>query len=308
MITFATFYIDPSQDASEYISQNNILLDDRNKYFQMIDMLFRSASLFHPDCKKVILTDCKTDLSQVASDVAIYRTSINPQEVMLGRLISQLDYIRKEDWCSDLLFLDSDILVNANLDVIFNHDFNVGLTYRIDHEMPINGGVIFISKRNKPLAIEFFDRVLQIYQEKYMTYNKWWGDQYSLLEAVRLENLTSNISESSSLRFITINGVEILLLPCEVYNFSPENTFFSIAKELKSKGVIHFKGHRKRLIDIYWITYLAHREHSSVNTIFKSFISKTHIMNNAFIEILNQFSVLSLLQKTKRSLMKYISN
>jgi hypothetical protein len=299
MVIFATFYIDPSQDASEYISRNNFLLDDRNKYLHMIDMLFRSASLFHPNCKKVILTDLKTDLSQVAPDVAIYRTSINPHEVMLGRLISQLDYIEKEDCCSDLLFLDSDILVNANLDIIFSHDFHVGLTYRIDHEMPINGGVIFISKRHKQQAMEFLGRVLQIYREKYMAYDKWWGDQYALIEAVGHKNLTSNISGSSSLEFITVNDVKIILFPCEIYNFSPENTFLSIAKELKSKEIIHFKGHRKRLIDIYWMTYLAQQEHSSVNTVFKSVISKTHIIYNAFIEILNQFSVLNLLQKNK---------
>ncbi len=297
MITFATFYIDPSQDASEYISHNNILLDDRNKYLHMIDMLFRSASLFHPNCKKVILTDLKTDLSQVAPDVAIYRTSINPHEVMLGRLISQIDYLRKEDSCSDFLFVDSDILVNANLENIFSHDFHVGLTYRIEHEMPINGGVIFVSKRHKQQSIDFFVRVLQIYQEKYISHNIWWGDQYALIEAVGHENLTSNISRSSSLGFITINNVRIILLPCGVYNFSPENTFLSIAKELKSKEIIHFKGHRKRLIDIYWMTYLAHREHSSVNTVFKSNISKAHIAYNAFIEILNQFSMLKLLKK-----------
>jgi hypothetical protein len=298
MITFVTFYIDPSQDASEYISHNNILLDDRNQYLRMIDLLFRSASLFHPNCKKVILTDLKTELSQVAPDVTIYRTSINPHEVMLGRLISQIDYLKKDDSCSNFLFVDSDILINANLESIFSHDFNVGLTYRIEHEMPINGGVIFVSERHKLQSLDFFVRVLQIYQEKYTSHNIWWGDQYALIEAVGQENLTSNISRSSSSVFINIGDIKIALLPCGVYNFSPENTFHSIANELKSKEIIHFKGHRKRLIDIYWITYLAHREHLSVNTVIKSFIGKMHIVYSAFIEILNQFSVLDLLRKT----------
>lgn len=261
MITFATFYIDSAKSAQETIAKENILLENRNQYFQMIDMLFRSAAIYHPDCKKVILTDKNTDLGQLASDVIVHRVEMNPDAVMLGRLIAQLDYTQNEDARSDIVFLDSDMLINSSLEPLFEEDFQVALTYRIHDEMPINGGVIFVSKAQKPQATEFLTDVLKIYREKYAAHSAWWGDQYALHDAVGAD-LRAQVSDSEPLQCLNANGLKTLLVPCSIYNFSPEIEFGEISSRLAQPAIIHFKGYRKKLIPYYWNAYLAPHERS----------------------------------------------
>lgn len=257
MITFATFYIDSAKAAQETIARENVLLDNRNEYLQMIDTLFRSAAIYHPDCKKVILTDKSTDLSQVASDIVIYRVDIDSEKVMLGRLIAQLNYARSEDERSDIVFLDSDMLINGSLGSLFSEQFQVALTYRSHNEMPINGGVIFVSKHQKQRAVEFLEFVLTIYQEKYAAHSTWWGDQYALMDAISTDLHSQLLSDDQSMRWVETDRFKTLLVPCRVYNFSPSYEFDSIASRLAEPAIIHFKGHRKNLIAFYWNAYLA---------------------------------------------------
>jgi hypothetical protein len=52
------------------------------------------------------------------------------------------------------------------------------------------------------------------------------------------------------------DGCRIRLLPCEVWNFSPDNRLAAIADGLPDKLVLHFKGQRKRLMEPFWSTFL----------------------------------------------------
>ncbi|NJR49031.1 MAG: hypothetical protein HC780_05105 [Leptolyngbyaceae cyanobacterium CSU_1_3] len=113
MITFATFHIDCTPKAADHISKNNVHLDDRNEYLVQIDLMFRSASLAHPNCKKVVLTDLHTDLSSLSSDIQIHRLDVDPELIMLSRLEAQLHYITHQDLGSDVVLLDSDMLIQG---------------------------------------------------------------------------------------------------------------------------------------------------------------------------------------------------
>ena len=166
MITFVAFHIDIERD---YIEKDTPL--DRDNFYdyqQIIGLMFKSISQSHPNCKKIILTDLTTDFSCLPSDVVLVRSAVNSQEIMLNRLALQSNFLENHDFESDVIFIDSDILVNDNLKSLFEDNFfDLGLTIRNDNLMPINGGIIYISHRNKESVTRFFDELYSLYSNKY---------------------------------------------------------------------------------------------------------------------------------------------
>lgn len=257
MITFATFHIDCTPEAATHIADNNIYLDNRNEYLTQIVLMFESAALTHPNCKKVVLSDRHTDLSSLPSDIHIHRLDLDPKTVMLSRLQAQINYVTHHDQERDIVFLDSDMLIQGDLSPLFVQDFDVGLTYRQPGDvgydkMPFNGGVIFVAHYRKTQVLQFLNKVYTLYQAKSENQGIWWGDQYALLEAVEPANFFERTAE-----IVEVNGCKILFLPCTIYNYSSANRMSAILRKLKDKQIIHFKGARKRLIQPYWQAHLA---------------------------------------------------
>jgi hypothetical protein len=314
MITFATFHIDCTSKAANHISKNNVYLDNRNEYLTQIDLMFRSATLAHSNCKKVILTDLHTDLSGLSPDIHVYRLNLDSEMVMLSRLQAQLHYVSHEDSDSNIVLLDSDMLIQNSLDPLFAQVFNIGLTCRDPKEdsyqrMPFNGGVIFVSKYCKMQAIQFLEQVYTIYQDKYTHQGIWWGDQYALLDTIGAKRFFNRCSD-----LLEVEGSKILVVPCNIYNFSPKNQISSILFELKDKRILHFKGSRKRLICTYWKTYLEWRENSSSRSWVQAFGDRTRLLSATISEGSSNFLVTAkslvskMLQKGRRTILKYGAN
>ncbi|MBW4644611.1 MAG: hypothetical protein KME23_16750, partial [Goleter apudmare HA4340-LM2] len=250
MITFVTFHADI---LAEEIEKNTPL--DRDNFYdyqQTINLMFKSVDKFHSKCKKVILTNLETNLSFLAGDIQVQRHPVNSREIMLSRLVSQLHFLQSHDFSSDVVLLDSDILINDNLESLFIQEFDVALTVRADQEMPINGGIIYVSQKNPVSVINFFQKLYSLYTEKYQQKSQWWGDQYALADAIGYK-ASSKLEPGN----IEIDGVNILLLPCEIYNFSPNYESDLDVCELKEQKVLHFKGLRKQYMSVYWENYLA---------------------------------------------------
>ncbi|NDJ18749.1 hypothetical protein [Myxacorys almedinensis] len=272
MITFLTFHVEKERgDAVNVVKQNAA---PKNIYHQLIDLVFRSACLFHPKCKKVMLSDQTTTFDYLDRDIEVYRTKTDTDSIplMLNRLLTQISYVRYNNSHSNLTFLDSDILINANLEAVFQQDFDIALTYRELEDMPINWGVMFISKKGQRKAIGFLEKVANIYREKYLTSNIFWCDQYALIDAIGREHFFKRQSN-----VLCVENTKILLVPCETYNFSPEPTLNSIVPELKNRKIIHFKGPRKQLMPIYWNTYLKARQHSSIAQSLRLWFNQTKL-------------------------------
>ncbi|MEH2255587.1 hypothetical protein, partial [Nostoc sp.] len=249
MITFVTFHAEvPGED----IEQNTPL--DQNNFYdyqQSINLMFKSIDKFHSYCKKIILTDLDTNLSFLPLDVTVQRYQVDSRTIMLSRLVSQLHFIKSHDFESDIVFLDSDILVNDNIESLFLQEFDLAFTVRDDKEMPINGGVIYISKLHRKAVVTFFEKLYLLYIEKYRQKSQWWGDQYALADAINWQK-GSEIHPGT----IEIDSIKILLLSCDIYNFSPDYESDLDVYELKEKKILHFKGPRKKYMSVYWRNYL----------------------------------------------------
>jgi len=174
MISFVIFYVDEGLKKAE-------------DHKVMIEQFFKSASVHHPDCKKVVLSDFDTDLSFLDKDVEVNRYKVDKSKIMFSRMTTQIAYLESHDFSINIILLDYDILINANLEPLFQKKFDIGLTYRKDlvfRKMPINGGIIFLKKNSKSKGIWFLEKVYSVYRSKYYSKKDWYGDQYSLIYVV----------------------------------------------------------------------------------------------------------------------------
>ena len=247
---FVTFHI--ALDLEDKLHPNTNL--KHKEYFFMIVMMFASARKFHAVIKATLLTDKHTAFRDKAKDINVVRFDIDPKKLMLERSNVQLEYVLKSSFDRPLVFLDSDILLNSSLLSIFENEFDVAVTWRKIDEMPINGGFMILNNDRPEISKRFFKRFVTIYKEKYLDEADWYGDQLALRDCVGLSH-----SEMAREKVIEIEGCRVLLLPCDIYNFSPKNLFKEICSDLSGKIVLHFKGERKRLMSLFWNGWLKPR-------------------------------------------------
>ena len=259
-ITFAVFHAQPPA-AAESSEHESVSIQKRRetKYDQLIELLFRSAEIHHPDCRKVILTDSDTRF-ELPTAVEVSRYELDSSQMMYSRLAAQLDFVRSFDFRSHLILMDSDMLVNESLNELFSENFDLALSYREAprltkgiEEMPINGGLIVIKDTGKEPAIAFLERVLQEYQSAQLKkFRAWYGDQYALIEVVGRDRFFNRHND-----FLEIGNANLRLLPCEKWNFTPSEKAKRYTRRFKGKKIVHFRGSRKKFMLLYWKAFLA---------------------------------------------------
>lgn len=226
-------------------------------YMRMLDLLFRSARLSHPGAPCTLLTEPATQVVGVRGPFHRVDGPVDHGALMLSRSLAQLAHVEASTFARPMVLLDSDILVRGSLLRLFGDDFDVGLTWRPSARMPINGGVLLLHHRRPEATRAFFRRFVGLYRERHASGRNaaWYGDQLALADCLGLS--PQQVGEHD---LVERDGCRIRLLPCDVYNFSPENTLAAIAGGLPDKVLLHFKGQRKRLMDPYWTTFLEPRE------------------------------------------------
>ncbi len=222
----------------------------------MIEMLFRSARIFHRNVICTLLTDDQTNMDKLATVFQRRNYAIDHQALILSRSLAQFKYIDEFDFSHPLLLIDSDILVNGSIQSIFDEDFDVALTWRNNKLMPINGGLIILNNRRPDVVRDFFRRFIFIYQTSYSDpqNSQWYGDQLALRDLI-----DQSPEDFSNNRVVVVDGCRILLLSCDIYNFSPENKYQEICTGLPGKVILHFKGERKRLMTHFWNAWIKTR-------------------------------------------------
>lgn len=249
MIFFVTFHI----------SLENLIETSSHSlsYQTIINLMFHSASLLHEDCCKIVLSDLNTDFSHLSPDISVQRYDIDSHHIMLNRLSTQIQFLRTMNQESNVVLLDSDMLLTAKLDPLLLQDFDIGLTIRTPapvyqgKPMPINGGIFFIPASGKPAALRFLEQLYHIYQRSYGKDTQWWGDQYALLDILQCPD--ANDLQPGSLQ---LNDIKVRLLDCDQYNFSPDLESELDLTAFEGKFILHFKGPRKQFMQAYWDQFI----------------------------------------------------
>jgi len=247
-VHFVAFHVEPGESALAKLARTRRTSDAPSDYRLLLEILFSSALLFHPDAVTALLSDERTQFRPRLTNASLLRLPVDPTRVMFSRLVGQIDYLRNHAGASPVVFLDSDVIVNADLRPLLAEEFDVALTYRDHARTPLNGGVVIARGES---AVRFLERVRSIYAEQFSSARLWWGDQRALIAAIGHDRFEHRESDT-----IEIDGSRIRLLPCDEYNFSPPNDERAIAQELGDKFILHFKGDRKRLMPLYWERYL----------------------------------------------------
>ncbi len=249
---FLTFHVTLAKDSEVHPNQTL----RHKEYMSMIDMMFASARQSEHVLRTVILTDNTTDFSLCRTPIdSVVRSDINASKLMLERTRSQLSYVESSTFTAPIVILDSDILINAPLKPIFEVDFDVALTWRESKNQPINGGFLILNNLRPDVSRRFFQKFSSIYCDRYADQGAWYGDQLALRDCVGL-----TLAELRTRKVVEVDGCRILLLPCDIYNFSPENKYTEINTDRPEKVVLHFKGERKRLMGPYWYAWLKPRK------------------------------------------------
>jgi hypothetical protein len=224
---------------------------------QLIRLMTKSVRLWHPHSSMTLLTNARTASWRLPSHCKQVINEVIPKDLMLERAIAQERYVLASDMGAPMVLLDSDILLNGGLDAVFERTFDVALTWRPNHEMPINGGLIILNHERPEVAKGFLSRYVSVYRRTYAGQARWFGDQLALQDCVGLR-----AEDMSEYQVVERDGCRLLLLPCSSYNFSPHNRYRAICSRLPDKSVLHFKGQRKRLMAPFWRAWL-HPAHSS---------------------------------------------
>jgi hypothetical protein len=223
---------------------------------RLMRLMIKSVSLWHPSSSMTLLTNARTAAWRLPWHCQRVVKEVTPRNLMLERAIAQERYVLESSMAAPMVLLDSDILLNGSLEKVFHRTFDVALTWRPNHEMPINGGLIILNNERPEAVKSFFSRYVSVYQTKYADQARWFGDQLALQDCVTLR-----AEDMSEYDIVERDGCRLLLLPCSIYNFSPHNRYRAICSRLPDKAVLHFKGQRKRLMAPFWRAWL-HPAHS----------------------------------------------
>ncbi len=218
---------------------------------EQIDLLYRSALLSNPDLGLTVLTTTETDLSGLSFVFERVNDSVDFNQLMFERTRMQRNYLAQRRVTGPVAFLDSDILVCRDLAPLFREDFDIGLTWRVDREMPFNGGVILVNDRRPEASSRFFERLETTYREKQRSRLEWYGDQYALTELVGINPdlvPTTQVYESDDIRF--------RFFPCDLYNYTLPNRTRAMFRGPRDAFVMHFKGTSRRFMILYWMYWL----------------------------------------------------
>ncbi len=244
-LTFAVFHAELTAEAKSNILKVEPCFVDFPAQ-QLIEVLFASIRRFHPHCRTAILTDLKTEFP-ISPESDLFRYDLDTNFIGLSRTKAQVAFLKQRENPGSVIFLDYDMLVQGDLNPLFNQPFDVALTYRA-HITPINGGVIIIHENGFDRGLAFMEKVLKISLEK-PRYYAWYGNQRALLRAIGIDAFFKRKSDT-----LTIGQTHILLLPCSLYNFSTEDD--QMEDYYPDKKILHFKGARKPFLLPYFEKYI----------------------------------------------------
>lgn len=128
------------------------------------------------------------------------------------------------------VFLDTDVIVQRDLSLLFQSNFDVALTKRenigldpqgvdVAAAMPYNTGVML----SKPSGWDFWRNAWKCCETFPDEVRRWWGDQFAIKAVAEIAPLA------------------ILELPCDIYNYSPGLE----TENVSDRFVVHYKGERK---------------------------------------------------------------
>jgi hypothetical protein len=255
---------------------------------EMIRLCVSSINKNMPNAKIVLITNSETNIHKGLESIKV----INADNISHERLLYDMHCFRRNyienkiNAKCNLIFTDIDILINKNMDEVFEKNFDIattidpnsnleldvnGLPVRGSYMFNFTGGIYFIKPSSN--VLKFYDYFLEEWfylnsHEDFVNYAerqedvktnflRWWGELHTLSKLFGHEVLTGVARRKK------INDAELIFLPEEKYNFAPpmidnnNNTATINLKNLEQVSMIHFRGGRKIFMPAVYKKYIA---------------------------------------------------
>lgn len=236
---------------------------------ECLEELYLTAKYYHPDCNFVVLSDQHSDL-KLPDGIELIRYDLDVTKFTLSRQYAYAEFL-KEKRDSNVIFIDPDMLIQANLDSIFDTRFDVGLTFvpPTHKNYILSGALIFVPRGSHEKARDYIMATIKIIESLIDNKHVWYGGQEAIIKYFKsnkiiipkllIENrLKETLIETDNKRF--------LLLPGYKYNWTIKKS----CKNVRKPAIVHFKGARKALMKPYFCRYFPqliahHKENGKEN-------------------------------------------
>ncbi|MEC7839890.1 MAG: hypothetical protein VX777_07605 [Chlamydiota bacterium] len=258
MITFVTHYVSLKPDVvktinrarAQYTGSMFFVIESPNA---IITAMYKAIKKFHPNAKLIVLTDKDTEFD-LDPAIKIVRIPMKTQEIDFEAFKAKILFLKKYPVKGHVIFMEWDLLVQSNLEHIFESDRDIFFTFRNLLPMPINDGFIAINKNGISNAIKLLSIILNRYKNFVSTkFRYWYGLQLILKEIFLPLFFKINPRKVHHMR-LNFQGVKVGFLHGKTYNYNP--IVQSIDEFLPQHKVIHFSKHKKVNIIPYWKKFL----------------------------------------------------
>jgi len=206
----------------------------------------------HADARITVLTDRHTKFDPSLGIDELVRDDVNTAQLMYERMRLQRAYIARVGG-ANVIFLDTDVLINRDPSDLFDGSFDIGLLWRTDFpDSPFLGGAILACAN--AAALRFYDLALEAYHELESFpavqvrhpdgIRRWWGDQYALAAVVDWGRFARRTSDR-----IQVEGTTIRFLAEREYCRVPSSKAPADLIDLRRPYLLHFKGNRKGALE-----------------------------------------------------------
>lgn len=223
-----------------------------NEHRDMAILSIHSARRVYKHCRVFIYTD-DPDLAKVSGAHMHYLAPGRP--AMVANLDAQVTHLMTGQPSDRVLFLDADTLVRkafpfGTADLYPTWRDNVGIkggkpVEGIAKLMPYNYGVL--GAIVSPATVEAFlwlrARILQMTP----AHRDWYGNQFALADLCGGIRGAERVRIPWTIDDATGTELSIARLPCNTWNYTPE----AANEDVSDKGILHFKGGRKDMMEAY---------------------------------------------------------
>ena len=270
------FYIDDDQPV--VVQNQNV---DKTAMLQCCVSAIRRKN---PSAEISLVTNSRTKIHLGVEGIKVIETdTINHSTLIYDLNVFRRNYIsEKKHLNKRVLFTDIDVLINCDLSLLFEGDFDIktaiwtscpyvmtdkGLPTTQPYMFQFTGGGFFVNCNDRSLS--FFDRYLEFWEELYesddftsygqygpsikQNFFKWWGELHTFCLMVGTEVLSGREKKK------VISSCEFNFLDESDYNYAPNCDKLyqldditlkgieirDLAAHLKYKKIIHFRGRRK---------------------------------------------------------------
>lgn len=224
------------------------------KFVDLARMSIATVKGIDPLARIHVWTDEPNETPRIKDESVVWHVLESGRPAMVANLDAQIAALEHAMQGDRILFLDADTLLikpfpwNGTSDMYVTWRKQVNGDEGMAKAQPYNYGVLGVHVRPRILEAFYWmrARILQMNTSN----QKWYGNQLALADLVGAPPKDGDAEREVRIRWSLSDcgrAIKVKQLPCEIWNFSPDNA----GEDIEGRAILHLKGDRKDLIEHY---------------------------------------------------------